>query len=135
MSLFDDMTNLINKINEYDEKITNKLKKLNTYLYEALYPTDLEISDWTFYYIAHNGKHIGFPNKDLQNDHSVKVYVTDFSWFKNETVPSFYNSVAKYTGTINDAKIRCMRRNYNSKHGSDWKICLYGARIEDLWPY
>ena len=135
LTLLNNTDDLINKINDYNEKITNKLKKLSKYLYETLYPTDLEISDWTFYYISHNRKHIGFPNIDLQNSHSIKVYVDDFDTFKNKSFPTFYNLVAKYTGSLNDAKIRCMRRNYNSKHGSDWNVCKYGTPIEYLWTY
>ena len=133
IELFENRQELSDKVKDYNEKITNRLYKFSEYLYETIYPTDSEMFNWTFYYIAHNRKHIGFANADLQNSSSVKVFVSDFSWFKNDKIPSFYKSVDKYYGTKNDAKVICMRRNHNSKYGSDWMPCLYGTPIEELW--
>lgn len=133
VSLFDNTDELLEKLNDYNSKITNRLVKYSKWLYETLYPTDTEVKDWTFYYIANNKTHIGFANADLQCEQSVKIFTSNFYWFKDEVFPSFYNTVDKYTGTRNDAEVICMRRNYNSKHGSDWNICVYGTPITELW--
>lgn len=133
ISLLDNIDMLDDKIKDYDEKITKRLCNLSEYLYETIYPIDNEIYDWTFYYIAHNKKHIGFANADLSNNQSIKIYTSDFKWFDGEAFPKFYKSVDKYTGTKNDANVICLRRNYNSTHGSDWKPCIYGTPLNELW--
>ena len=121
------------KVKEYDDKITNRLINLSNYIYETLYPTDEEINNWTFYFIPYHKKYIAFANADLQCQSAIKVFTSDFKWFKNDTYPAFYQSVDLYKGTLNDAKIIAMRRNHNSKYGSNWKYCLHGTSIEELW--
>ena len=133
MDLLGDNDVLNIKVKEYNDKITRKLIGLSEYLYETIYPTDDEISNWTFYFIPHHKKYIAFANADLQCQSAIKIFTSNFNWFKNDNCPKFYESVDLYKGTLNDAKIITMRRNHNSKHGSNWKYCLHGTPIEELW--
>lgn len=124
---------LNNKIQEYDAVITKRLNRLSNYLYETIYPTDEEIYNWTFYFIPHHKKYIAFANADLQCPSAIKISTSNFKWFENDIYPSFYDSVDLYRGTLNDAKVLTMRRNYNSKYKSNWMYCLHGTSIEKLW--
>lgn len=133
MDLLGDSEALNSKVQNYNEKITDRLIRLSEYLYETIYPTDDEVRNWTFYFIPYHKRYIAFANADLQCQSAIKISVSDFSWFKNEAYPSFYKSVDLYKGTLNDAKIISMRRNHNSKHGSNWRPCLHGTPIEELW--
>lgn len=133
MDLLGDSEVLNSKVKDYNEKITDRLIKLSEYLYETIYPTDEEMHNWTFYFIPYHKQYIGFANADLQNQSAIKISVSNFSWFRNESYPSFYESVDSYRGTLNDAKVISMRRNHNSKYGSNWKPCLHGTPIEELW--
>lgn len=116
------------KIKRYNDKITDKLSQLSNYLFETLYPTDTRTYEWAFYYISKFGDNIGFANKDYQNIHSTKI-------FNNQNLTNPYENVLKFIGTLNDAEIRCLRRNINSKFESNWQICPYGMPINQLYDF
>ena len=123
---------LNNLADKYDEQISNRLINYSEFLYETIYPTDTDELEWTFYYFARDKSHIGFANKDLQSDKSFKILSRDFEHFNTQKIPSFYDNIYRYVGTVNDARVMCLRRNYNSTHGSNWKYCMHGTPINLL---
>ena len=113
------------KLNEYNAKISNKINKFSSYIWELLYPTTEYKDYWTFYYISTNRTHIGFANKTKNSNNSYKISIS------NNNI-DFYNEVYNVNCTENEAAILCLKRNYNSKFCSNWKICKYNTPINEL---
>ena len=118
------------KKREYDMKINKELIQYTDLMFN-IFKTD-ELSTWTFYYISWNYDHIGFANADKKSRNSYKVFKEDFKKYINIKNADFYKYVLPFKGTLNDAKIMCIKRNHNSECGGDWDICEYGVPINEL---
>lgn len=119
--------NVKHKLDDCENQINESLGKYKDLLLETIWPTDEEVNDYTFYYIAKTGCNIAFANKTY-NHHSLKIDINESNDYSNEV----YKHVFTLRGTENDAKIMMLRRNFNSNYYNDWKYCKINTPIITL---
>lgn len=112
---------------KYKNKILMRLTKHIELIKNTLIEDDVEINNYTFYFIPNHKKYIGFANNNFKDPAAIKIFSSNFNQSND-----FYKNVKFYRCTKNDADIMVLRRNYNSKYKSNWQVCLYKTPINQL---
>ncbi len=117
--LFDITSGYEEKLIAYNKQMTNNIQMYKNIILEALNDEDEEVQDkYVFYFIANDRSYIGFANDDIHNKHCIKSY--DFTEPEN---------AYKIIGNKVDAKVACIKRNYNSKYYGNWNYAKSGTNF------
>lgn len=115
--LFDASIGYENKVDIYNNQMTNNIQMYKDIIFEILDDNDEEATNtYVFYFIANDNSYLGFANDDLYNKHCIKSY--DFKEPEN---------AYKLKGNETDAKVVCIRRNYNSNYYGNWNYAKSGT--------